>query len=72
MNTKWRLRLPVAAFAIVVALGWVGAYLLGEWWWLALALVIGMVAGDLVQALLPESTEPKSKPKGQPRHRPPS
>lgn len=60
---RW-LNPPVIAFTVSVCIGWGVSIYLSEWWWLAIGLVLGLVAGDLVEAFMPEPAQPKSKHKG--------
>jgi len=69
MKTQQHANYPVAAFALVVFIGWAAALYLKEWWWLAIALVIGLVAGDFVQAVVEDNAQTTSKPKGHHRDR---
>lgn len=64
MATLRRINPPVIAFAISICVGWGVSIYLDEWWWLAVGLTLGLVAGDLVAALMPKPAPPKSKPKG--------
>lgn len=64
MNLMRRLNPPVIAFAAAICIGWGVTIYLNEWWWLAIGLVLGLVAGDLVDALMPEPAPQKTKPKG--------
>ncbi len=61
MKTVRRLNAPVLAFFLVLVGGW-GLYLYyGDWWWLAGAILLGLIVGDFVEALVrePDSEKPK-------------
>jgi hypothetical protein len=52
---------PVLAFFLVVLGGWAYAWLTGDWLAVALALVLAILAGDLVDALVRKDS-PNDKP----------
>lgn len=51
METKRKINSSVIAFGLATVTGWVVSFLTGEWWWMAVALVVGTVLGDIVQAV---------------------
>lgn len=61
MKILRQLNYPVLAFFLVVLAGWGFCFYCGDWWWLAGAIVVGIIAGDFVQALVTRPAPEKAK-----------
>ncbi len=61
MKTLYQLNPPVIAFILTVCIGWGVSLYLHEWQWLAISLALGLLAGDLVEALLSQAAPSKTK-----------
>ncbi len=65
---------PVVAFALCIFGGWVISLLAADWVWGCVGIGVGLLAGDLVQALLPavpEAPAPRGKAAPNKNLRPP-
>lgn len=58
------LNAPVIAFLLVVLGGWGISIYFDQWWWVAIGLTLGLLAGDIVEALLPQARTESAKRKG--------
>lgn len=58
-----KLKPPVLAFLFVIVAGWVLCLTYGEWWWLAGAIPLALVAGDLAEAVFRQPEPEKAKGK---------
>lgn len=54
-------RAPVIAFGLVVVCGWIASLLYDDWLPLCLGLLGGMIAGDVMEAILRASEPPPPK-----------
>lgn len=61
MKTFCQLNPPVIGFAITVFIGWGVSLFWNDWWWLTISLALGLIVGDLIEALMPQAASPKTK-----------
>lgn len=43
---------PVLSFMVVLFVGWAAFFIFGDWWWLPGAILAGIIAGDLMEAVV--------------------